>query len=359
MYGPVIRKLARDQWVRQHGTPRVTVLVGGTAGQEIWEQWLAVVGLPGALLVGGLDERIRDAVVRAVAEPMRPIAVLVHPDDAARWRGGRHDRLAAMVDEGWIEVVADSGAEPGDAVGATRAAQPERWSAEARAAVGATRAEQPERLLRRTPRGSEFVGSLHGGWQEVTRWSEEARAAGAGGTARAAGAGGTTRAAPERRTGEVGVEEARAAGAGGTTRAAPERRTGEVGAKVARAASPSGGGRVLDARSVAEATLFEALEATPATAGRFALNASLAVRFGGCAAEVDLLSRGDGIAIEIDGYHHFADLDGYRRDRRKDVLLQGEGLFVVRVLAEDVVRDARAAVKVVVQAMAYRMKEHG
>jgi hypothetical protein len=31
-------------------------------------------------------------------------------------------------------------------------------------------------------------------------------------------------------------------------------------------------------------------------------------------AEVDLLSRRDRIAIEIDGYHHFADLDAYRRD---------------------------------------------
>jgi very-short-patch-repair endonuclease len=117
--------------------------------------------------------------------------------------------------------------------------------------------------------------------------------------------------------------------------------------------------RHVDARSVAEATLFEALEATPATAGRFALNESLAVRFGGMAAEVDLLSRGDRIAIEIDGVHHFADLDGYRRDRKKDVLLQAQGLFVVRVLADDVMHDVRGAVNVVVQALAYRRKERG
>ena len=113
----------------------------------------------------------------------------------------------------------------------------------------------------------------------------------------------------------------------------------------------------VDARSLAEATLFEALEATPATAGRFRLNESLAVRFGPVAAEVDLLSRGDRIAIEIDGVHHFADPGCYRRDRRKDLLLQTHGFVVVRLLAEDVVRDVRAAVTAVSQALAYRLGE--
>lgn len=100
--------------------------------------------------------------------------------------------------------------------------------------------------------------------------------------------------------------------------------------------------------------MFEALEATAATAGRFQLNERLAVRFGPTAAEVDLLSRGDRVAIEIDGIHHFADPECYRRDRRKDLLLQTQGLLVVRVLAEDVMRDPRAAVNVVCQALAYR-----
>ena len=114
---------------------------------------------------------------------------------------------------------------------------------------------------------------------------------------------------------------------------------------------------MLDARSVAEATLFEALEATPATAGRFRLNESLSVRFGSAAAEIDLLSRGDRIAIEIDGIHHFADPDCYRRDRRKDLLLQTQGFVVVRLLAEDVVRDVRSAVTAVSQVLAYRLQE--
>jgi hypothetical protein len=112
-----------------------------------------------------------------------------------------------------------------------------------------------------------------------------------------------------------------------------------------------------DARSAAEATLHEALEATPATAGRFELNESLSVRFGPRAAEIDLLSRGDRIAVEIDGVHHFADPDCYRRDRRKDLLLQTQGFVVVRLLAEDVMRDVRTSVNAVCQALAYRSEE--
>jgi very-short-patch-repair endonuclease len=59
---------------------------------------------------------------------------------------------------------------------------------------------------------------------------------------------------------------------------------------------------------------------------------------------------------EIDGYYHFGDLDAYRRDRRKDLLLQTQGFVVIRVLAEDVMRDARPAVNAVCQALAYRSK---
>ena len=97
--------------------------------------------------------------------------------------------------------------------------------------------------------------------------------------------------------------------------------------------------------------------ATPSTRGRFLLNESLSVRFGSRAAEVDLLSRTDRIAIEIDGIHHFADADCYRRDRRKDLLMQTQGLLVVRLLAEDVLQNPRDAVNVVVQALAYRLAE--
>ena len=121
--------------------------------------------------------------------------------------------------------------------------------------------------------------------------------------------------------------------------------------------APPPRGPLFNARSAAELALFEALEATPATAGRFERNGSLAVRFGNQAAEVDLLSRRDHIAVEVDGFYHFTDLDAYRRDRKKDLLLQLHGWLVIRVLAQDVVRDARPAVTAVCQALAARMKD--
>jgi very-short-patch-repair endonuclease len=229
----LLRRLARDQWVRLHGTPRVTVLAGGEYARQLWHAWLSLAGVPGTLLEGKeVDAMLRTAIHGAVASPARPIAVLASKQALSAWRAGRTDRDAAMVDEGLLEVP-----EP------ARAAQ----------------------------RGAHTV---------------------------------------------------------------PLR---------------------LDARSAAEAALFEALEATPATRGRFRLNESLSVRFGPRAAEVDLLSREDAIAIEIDGIHHFADPDCYRRDRRKDLLLQTQGLLVIRLLAEDVLRDPREGVNVVCRALAYRL----
>ena len=38
----------------------------------------------------------------------------------------------------------------------------------------------------------------------------------------------------------------------------------------------------------------------------------------------------------LDGGQHLADAEAYRRDRRKDLLLQENGYFVLRFLAEDV-----------------------
>ena len=52
--------------------------------------------------------------------------------------------------------------------------------------------------------------------------------------------------------------------------------------------------------------------------------------------EVDLLCNDRRIAIELDGAQHLESADAYRRDRRKDQLLQENGYFVLRFLAEDV-----------------------
>ncbi len=51
--------------------------------------------------------------------------------------------------------------------------------------------------------------------------------------------------------------------------------------------------------------------------------------------EVDLLCADSRLVVELDGGQHLSSTDAYRRDRRKDILLQGHGYFVLRFLAED------------------------
>jgi superfamily II DNA or RNA helicase/very-short-patch-repair endonuclease len=104
---------------------------------------------------------------------------------------------------------------------------------------------------------------------------------------------------------------------------------------VARDVAPTDEG-IARARSATEAFLFRRLETLPATAGKFRLNAELPISFDGSGQmEVDLLCADAGIAIEIDGSQHLDDEEAYRRDRRKDLLLQEHGYFVLRFLAVD------------------------
>jgi hypothetical protein len=105
------------------------------------------------------------------------------------------------------------------------------------------------------------------------------------------------------------------------------------------------------ARSAAERFLFDLLESLPQTAGRFELNGSLPFRFGTADAEIDLLAHCLGLAIEIDGYYHFRDPEGYRRDRRKDWQLQRRGYLVLRFLAADVVARVEEVLDTVLQAV--------
>ncbi len=93
------------------------------------------------------------------------------------------------------------------------------------------------------------------------------------------------------------------------------------------------------ARSAAERFLFKFLDGLPKTKGLFALNGRIDVPFGpNPFMEVDLLCKERQLAVEIDGAFHFADAEHYRRDRRKDFLLQKNGYLVLRFLAEDVTR---------------------
>lgn len=111
------------------------------------------------------------------------------------------------------------------------------------------------------------------------------------------------------------------------------------------------------ARSVSEAFLFKRLASMKHTAGRFQLNAELPIPFDGLGKmEVDLLDRDARIAIEIDGSQHLDDAEAYRRDRRKDQLLQENGYFVLRFLAEDIGQQLDNVLNAIERTMANRLK---
>ncbi len=90
------------------------------------------------------------------------------------------------------------------------------------------------------------------------------------------------------------------------------------------------------ARSASEAFLFRRLQTLPQTTDRFRLNQRLPIAFNQKGEmEVDFLAADMRLAIELDGAQHLTDPDAYRRDRRKDALLQQHGFLVLRFLAED------------------------
>jgi superfamily II DNA or RNA helicase/very-short-patch-repair endonuclease len=112
---------------------------------------------------------------------------------------------------------------------------------------------------------------------------------------------------------------------------------------------------VARARSATEAFLFQRLETLAETRGRFRLNERLPIAFDASGAlEVDLLCAAARVAIELDGAQHLADADAYRRDRRKDRLLQENGYFVLRFLAEDVGRDLDHVLDAILRALGWR-----
>ena len=109
------------------------------------------------------------------------------------------------------------------------------------------------------------------------------------------------------------------------------------------------------ARSATEAFLYRRLETLPETKGRFRLNLALPIAFDGTGRlEVDLLCAEARVAVEVDGAQHLADPDAYRRDRRKDRLLQESGYLVLRFLAEDVGRELDTVLDGVLSALSRR-----
>jgi hypothetical protein len=108
---------------------------------------------------------------------------------------------------------------------------------------------------------------------------------------------------------------------------------------VARVVPPDADG-ANRARSATEAFLFRRLETLIETKGRFGVNVALPIPFDGTGSlEVDLLCVDARVAVELDGAQHLADPVAYRRDRRKDQLLQENGYLVLRFLAEDVGKE--------------------
>jgi very-short-patch-repair endonuclease len=109
------------------------------------------------------------------------------------------------------------------------------------------------------------------------------------------------------------------------------------------------------ARTASETFLYRRLDTLTETKGRFRLNVALPIPFDGFGSlEVDLLCADARLAIELDGGQHLADPIAYRRDRRKDQLLQENGYFVLRFLAEDIGRELDAVLDAILRVLARR-----
>jgi very-short-patch-repair endonuclease len=111
------------------------------------------------------------------------------------------------------------------------------------------------------------------------------------------------------------------------------------------------------ARSATEAFLYRRLETLHETAGKFQLNSRLSIPFDGWSTmEVDLLCAEVRLAVELDGGQHLSDPEAYRRDRRKDALLQENGYTVLRFLAEDVGKHLDEVLDAILRMLAYRQR---
>lgn len=122
---------------------------------------------------------------------------------------------------------------------------------------------------------------------------------------------------------------------------------------VARPIAPDANG-IDRARSATEAFLYRRLQTLPATAGRFRLNVELQIPFNGSGRmEVDLLCAEARLVIELDGAQHLDSPEAYRRDRRKDMLLQQHGYFVLRFLAEDIGKQLDSVLDAILRALSH------
>ena len=118
---------------------------------------------------------------------------------------------------------------------------------------------------------------------------------------------------------------------------------------------PSGAQGAERARSASEAFLFRRLQSLPETRDRFRVNERLPIPFAEEGhMEVDFLDPVSKVVLELDGSQHLADREAYRRDRRKDALLQEHGYLVLRFLADDLGTRLDAVLDQVLRALARR-----
>jgi superfamily II DNA or RNA helicase/very-short-patch-repair endonuclease len=111
------------------------------------------------------------------------------------------------------------------------------------------------------------------------------------------------------------------------------------------------------ARSASEAFIYRRFESLPELAGRFRLNARLPIPFDDRSEmEIDLLCESARVVVEIDGMQHLGDAAAYRRDRRKDVLLQAHGYFVLRFLADDLGKNLDTVLDTVLRTLVSRSR---
>lgn len=126
---------------------------------------------------------------------------------------------------------------------------------------------------------------------------------------------------------------------------------------VRAAVIPSPGAEgVARARSASEAFLFRRLESLPATRGKFRLNSRLPIPFDQQGSlEADFLCEDARIVVELDGPQHLADEVAWRRDRRKDAILQQHGYFILRFLATDAGKQLDAVLDTILSTLTTRL----
>ena len=121
--------------------------------------------------------------------------------------------------------------------------------------------------------------------------------------------------------------------------------------------APSKSNRIDAARSASETFLYRRLETLTETKGRFRLNVDLPIPFDGQGRmEVDLLCVDPRIAVELDEAQHLDGAAAYRRDRRKDMLLQENDYLVLRFLAEDLAKNLDGILDTILRSLARRQE---